>query len=256
MKNIAIVTGASGGLGKEFVKLILAMPEVDEIWAMARSRDKLEALAEELGEKVKPYPMDLSDVEAIKSFGESLESQDVSISFLINNAGFAKFCAYDDISLDESINMINLNVSGVVAMGLVCIPYMPKGSHMLNVASQASFQPLPYQNVYSSTKAFVRNYSRALNVELRDKGITVTAVCPGWIKTPLFDRGLIGAEKAASNFSNMSSPDDVARKAMKDALRGKDMSVYSFYVKLCHLVAKLLPQKLMIKIWLKQQKLS
>ena len=256
MKNIAIVTGASGGLGREFVRLILEMPEVDEVWAMARSLDKLEALASEFGDRVKPYPMDLSDVEAIKAFGESLKEADVKISFLVNNAGFAKFCAYDDISLDESINMINLNVSGVVAMGLVCIPYMPKGSHMINIASQASCQPLPYQNVYSSTKAFVRNYSRALNVELREKGIIVTAVCPGWIKTPLFDRGLIGAKKAASNFSNMSEPKDVAEKAMRDALRGKDMSVYSFYVKLCHLVAKILPQKLMIKIWLGQQKLS
>ena len=256
MKNIAIVTGASGGLGREFVRLILEKPEIDEVWAMARSRDKLEALASEFGDKVKVYPMDLSDVEAIKDFGESLKEADVKISFLVNNAGFAKFCAYNDISLDESINMINLNVSGVVAMGLVCIPYMPKGSHMINIASQASFQPLPYQNVYSSTKAFVRNYSRALNVELREKGIIVTAVCPGWIKTPLFDRGLIGAEKAASNFSNMSEPKDVAEQAMRDALRGKDMSVYSFYVKLCHLVAKILPQKLMIKIWLSQQKLS
>ncbi len=256
MKNIAIVTGASGGLGREFVKQILEMGKVDEIIAMARSKDKLDALAEEFGDKVKSYPIDLSDVEAIKKFGEHLAEEKPSVSMLVNNAGFAKFCDYDDISLDESINMINLNVSGVVAMGLVCIPFMPKGAHIINIASQASFQPLPYQNIYSSTKSFVRNYSRALNVELREKGIKVTAVCPGWIKTPLFDRGLIGAKKAASNFSNMSLPDAVAKKALKDALAGKDMSVYSFYVKLCHLVAKILPQKMMMKVWLKQQKLK
>lgn len=78
--------------------------------------------------------------------------------------------------------MIHVNIDAVVAMGLVCIPYMKKGSHLINIASQASFQPLPYQNIYSSTKSFVRNYSRALNVELKEKGIYVTAVCPGWIK--------------------------------------------------------------------------
>ena len=256
MKNIAIVTGASGGLGREFVKQILETQKVDEVIAIARNKEKLDMLSSEFGDKVKPYPMDLSNVESIKAFGEYLKGEEVKISLLVNNAGFAKFCSYDDITLDESINMINLNISGVVAMGLVCIPYIPEGGHIINIASQASFQPLPYQNIYSSTKSFVRNYSRALNVELREKKICVTAVCPGWIKTPLFDRGLIGAKKAASNFSNMSMPEDVARKALHDAMRGKDMSVYSFYVKLCHAVAKILPQRMMIKIWLKQQKLS
>ena len=91
--------------------------------------------------------------------------------------------------------MINLNISAVVALGLYCIPYMKPGSHIINIASQASFQPLPYQNIYSSTKAFVRNYTRALNVELKDRRITATAVCPGWIDTGLYERGLIGAKK-------------------------------------------------------------
>ncbi|MDO4501309.1 MAG: SDR family NAD(P)-dependent oxidoreductase, partial [Erysipelotrichaceae bacterium] len=166
----------------------------------------------------------------------------------------AKFCSYDDLSVDESINMIDLNISGVVAMGLVCIPHMEKGSHIINIASQASFQPLPYQNIYSSTKAFVRNYTRALNVELKDKGVTAIAVCPGWMKTGLFDRGLIGAKKATKNFIGMVTPDVVAKKALSDADKGKDMSVYGLYVKMCHLMAKFLPQKIMMKIWLMQQK--
>lgn len=184
------------------------------------------------------YPMDLSSLENIKTFGENPSLKNCNIRYLINNAGFAKFCSYDDISIDESINMIDLNISGVVAMGLVCIPHMKKGSHILNIASQASFQPLPYQNIYSSTKAFVRNYTRALNVELREKGITATAVCPGWMKTGLYDRGIIDA-----------------KKALADAEHGKDMSIYSSYVKTCHTIAKLLPQKTMMKLWLIQQRL-
>ena len=256
MKNVAIVTGASGGLGKEFVKLILEMPEIDEIWAMARSRDKLAALAAELGDKVKPYPADLSSIDAIKSFGEQMLSEDINVSILVNNAGYAKFGSYGDIDVDETVNMIDLNVNGVVAMALVCLPYMNKGAQMINIASQASFQPLPYLNVYAATKAFVRNYSRALNLELRDRGICVTAVCPGWIETPFFDRGLIGAEKTAKNFANMSQPKDVAKKAMRDAMRGKDISVYSLYVKFCHAVAKLLPQSAMMRFWLLQQRLK
>ena len=195
-KNIAIVTGASSGLGKEFVKLLSAKKGLDEIWIISRNEEKLKKIQKRYGEKIVVYPMDLSSLENIKAFGENPSLKNCNIRYLINNAGFAKFCSYDDISIDESINMIDLNISGVVAMGLVCIPHMKKGSHILNIASQASFQPLPYQNIYSSTKAFVRNYTRALNVELREKGITATAVCPGWMKTGLYDRGIIDAKKA------------------------------------------------------------
>lgn len=144
--------------------------------------------------------MDLSENNSAKLLAAELATANTEVKYLINNAGFAKFCSYDDISIDESLNMIDLNISAVVSLGLVCIPFMKKGSHIINIASQASFFPLPYQNIYSSTKAFVRNYTRALNVELKDKGITATAVCPGWMDTGLFARGVIGAEKGTKFF--------------------------------------------------------
>ena len=256
MKNIAIVTGASSGLGKEFVKLLIDDKNFDEIFILARSKDKLNELKNQYGNKIKPYPADLSDINNIKTFGKHLEKENVNVKLLINNAGFAKFCSYDDISIDESLNMINLNVSGVVAMGLVCIPFMSKDSHIINIASQASFQPLPYQNIYSSTKSFVKNYSRALNIELKEKGITVTAVCPGWIKTSLYDRGCINAVKGTTKFSHMVTPDVVAKKALKDAYKNKDISVYGIYVNFCRLLSKILPEKLIMKIWLLQQKIK
>lgn len=255
-KTIAVVTGASAGLGKEFVRLLLQKAELDEIWAIARNEQKLDALKTEFGEKIKTFSRDLSDMGQIKEFENIFQKEGVSIQYLINNAGFAKFCSYDDLSVDESVNMIELNISGLVAMGLICIPYMNQGAHLINIASQASFQPLPYQNIYSSTKAFVRNYTRALNVELKDKGITATAVCPGWMKTALIDNGLIGAQKATNRFRMMVTPDVVAEKALKDADRGRDISIYSAYVKMAHVVAKLLPQKAMMKIWLFQQRLK
>lgn len=252
-KNIAVVTGASSGLGKEFVKLLVKDNDVEEIWAIARNNNKLEQLSKKYGSKIKIFSIDLSNTKSIIDFSKILEANISNILYLINNAGFAKFCSYDDLSIEESINMIDLNCSGLVAMGLACIPYMKPGSHIINIASQASFQPLPYQNIYSSTKSFIRNYSRALNVELRDKGISVTAVCPGWIDTALYDRAIIGAKKATNNFKGMVTPDKVAKKAVKDANKNKDMSIYSLYVKYCHIIAKFLPQKLMMKIWLKQQ---
>ena len=253
MKNIAIVTGASSGLGKEFVKLLIDDKNIDKIFAIARSKDKLEELKVNYGNKIIPYSIDLSDTNNIKTFGNFLEKENTNIKILINNAGFAKFCSYDDISMDETLNMINLNISGVVAMGLVCIPFMNKDSHIINIASQAAFQPVPYQNVYSATKSFVKNYSRALNVELKEKGITVTAVCPGWIKTNLFDRGCINAKKATNKFAYMVTPDIIAKKALKDAYKNKDISVYGFYVNTCRFLSKILPEKLVMRVWLSMQ---
>ena len=214
----------------------------------------LEKVRAELGKKIVPFAMDLSITDNIRAFGEEPALKECCIRYLVNNAGYAKFCSYEDLSVEESVNMIDLNVSGVVAMGLVCLPHMERGSHLINIASQAAFQPLPYQNIYSSTKAFVRNYTRALNVELKERGITATAVCPGWMKTGLYDRGLIGAKKATRNFVNMVSPDGVAAKALKEADRGKDISVYSLYVKSCHMAARLFSQRFMMKLWMMQQR--
>lgn len=252
-KNIAIITGASSGFGKEFTKLLVTDETLDEIFVLSRSGDKLEALKSELGGKIKPYIIDLSVPEKIKEFGEYLKVQNTNVKILINNAGYAKFCSYDDLSIDESLNMINLNISGVVAMGLVCIPFMEEGSHILNIASQAGFQPVPYQNIYSATKSFVKNYSQALNVELKEKGISVTAVCPGWMKTNLYERGCIGARKATKRFMLMVSPEKAAKKALKDAYNNKDISIYGLHVKIAVWFTKFLPEKWIMKIWLLQQ---
>ncbi len=97
----------------------------------------------------------------------------------------------------------------------------------MNISSQASFQPLPYQNVYSSTKAFLRNYTRALHVELKGKDISATAVCPGWMRTALYQRAKVGAKKTVNNFLGMVTPDKVARKALCDA-KEKKYSRYGF----------------------------
>lgn len=255
-KRIAVITGANGGFGKEFVKLIEKENDVSEIWAIARNGKRLEELSNEYKGKIQTFSMDLTERENLYKIKKELENRDVSIKYLVNNAGFAKFCSYDDISVEESLNMIDLNVSAVVALGLICIPYMERNSYIINIASQSAFSPLPYQNLYSSTKAFVRNYTRALNVELKEKEIHTIAVCPGWMKTALFERSLIGAKKASNNFSGMVTPDVVAAKAFEDVKKGKDISVYGFWVKFTHVLSKILPQRLMMKIWLNQQKLK
>lgn len=255
-KRIGIVTGASGGFGKEFIKLLQKEKNVDEIWAVARDEKKLQSLQKDEkkgGKKVKIYSVDLCDKEELKAFGDKIQKSNAKITFLINNAGYGKFCSYEELNVEDTVNMIDLNCNAVVAMTLFCIPHMERGSHIINVSSQSAFQPLPYLNVYGATKVFVRHYSRALNIELKEKGITVTAVCPGWMKTAFFERADIGAKNSVNQYKGIAEPRKVAAKAMRDAKRGKDMSVYSIWVKGCHLGAKLLPQKLVMKVWLKQQ---
>ena len=130
-KKIAIVTGATGGLGREFVRLLLKEKNVDEIWALARNEKKLSRLKDKFGKKIKIYSIDLSSVRQIKCFGEELHEEagrkNLEISYLVNNAGFAKFCSYGDLSVEESLNMMHVNMDAVVAMGLVidmiCIPW-------------------------------------------------------------------------------------------------------------------------------------
>ena len=252
-KRIAIITGASGGLGREFVRELNPDTNLDEIYVLGRNENALNTLADEFGDKIKPYIIDLSDRTKIKEFEEYLKEQDVDIKILINNAGYAKFCSYDDISVEQSLDMIDVNVSAVTALSLVCIPYMQKGSHIINISSQAGFQPLPYMNIYASSKAFVKNYSQALNVELKSRGITVTAVCPGWIKTPFLNRAEVNAPKSPRHFWFKVTPDVVARKALNDAYKGKTTSVYGLYVNICRILTKILPEKVVMKLWLWQQ---
>ena len=255
-KDIAIITGAAGGLGREFVRLLDNDQNLDGIFVLGRNEEKLNSLVTEFGNKIKPYIIDLSDRNKIKEFEQYLKNQNVNIKTLINNAGYAKFCSYDDISFDESLDMMDVNVNAVVGLCIICIPFMQKGSHIINIASQAGFQPLPYMNIYASTKAFVKNYSQALNVELKAKGITVTAVCPGWIKTPFFSRAEINSPVAPRHFWFRVTPDIIAKKALEDAYKGKDISIYGLYVNICHIFTKILPEKFIIKFWLWQQKIK
>ena len=255
-KNIAIVTGASSGIGREFVALLLKEEGIDELWAIGLNEDRLKEVKETDRDRVRLFAMDLTDRKNLDILEALIVSESVNIKWLVNCAGYAKFCDWSGIDRYTSINMIDLNVSALVAMGLICLPYMKKGGHVVNMASQASFQPLPYQNIYSSTKAFVRNYTRALNVELKSKGVVATAVCPGWMQTRLIERAIVKGEKGTRVFPHIVYPEVVAKKAINDAKKSKDISIYGLYTKLSHTVAKILPQKCMMGIWLRQQRLK
>ena len=246
MKKIAILTGATGGLGREFLKQILN-EEIDEVWAIARNEQKLSELRKEHGEKVIPISIDLSDVEGLGQIKDMLEKNKTHVEYLINNAGLAKMGKYDDFSIEEIDKTINVNCKVPVMLSQICIPYMGKGSKILNVSSASAFQPNPYINLYAASKAFERSYSRALNVELEGTGITSVAVCPAWVDTDLLQKEINGKKV---KFPGLVTADRVVKQAIKDAKKGKDMSVCSLYVKCQHVNVKPLPQRLVMKIWM------
>ena len=245
-KRIAIITGASGGIGKEFTKLMLK-EEIDEIWAIARNQEKLQILRNELGDKIIIISKDLSIPSELLSIGELLKNQKPVIAYLINNAGIAKMGSYQEFTALEIMNTININCTALTVLCTLCIPFMKKGSRILNISSASSFQPLPYLNIYSATKVFERYYSRSLNIELKGTGITSTAVCPSWVDTELLKTELNGKK---FKFPGIVTPDRVAIKALRDAKRGKDMSVCTLRVKYGHLLAKIFPQKMVMISWL------
>lgn len=246
MKKIAILTGATGGLGREFLKQILN-EEIDEVWAIARNEQRLSELQEQYGEKVVPISIDLSEMQEIEQIRHLLDAKKPQVTYLINNAGMAKMGKYNDFSIEEIDKTINVNCKAPVMLAQICIPYMSKGSRILNISSASAFQPNPYINLYAASKAFERSYSRALNVELEGNGITSTAVCPGWIDTELLQKEINGKKV---KFPGLVTPDRVAKQAIKDAKKGKDMSVCSLYIKCQHLNVKLLPQRWVMKIWM------
>lgn len=244
-KRIAIVTGASAGIGKEFTKH-MRKEDIDEIWAVARKKDRLLALKQELGDKIVTISKDLTDRDDLYSFQELLSDQKPVIAYLVNNAGVAKMGSYQDFCLDEIEATIQINCTAMVILCTLCIPYMKSGSRIINISSAASFQPLPYLNLYAATKVFERSYSRSLNAELKGTGITATAVCPSWVDTELLLKEYNGHE---IQFPGLVSADLVVRKAMKDVKRGKDMSICTLHVKCVHLAAKLSPQSWAMNTW-------
>lgn len=252
MKKIAVITGASSGMGRDFVRMIDMIEDCREIWVIARRREKLEEIESENGKIIRPIELDLSKNESVIEYGKMLEKEKVEVIALVNAAGFGKFGKFEDIPLDEQMNMIDLNCKALMAVTYLTLPYMPEGSHVYQLGSQSSFQPVPYMTTYGATKAFVVSFSRALNKELEKRKIKVIAVCPGWVKTEFFDRAV--KDDTITYYSKFYTSKQVVSKAVKDMYRGKDVSVCGGLINWQRFLAKILPHKTVMKIWCNQQK--
>lgn len=259
MKTIAIVTGASSGIGKEFFLSLKGKNPVDEIWVIARGEEKLKALQAETETPIRIFPLDLSKTEAIPVLENALKQEEIQIEYLICASGFGRFAAVEDDDPAVLQNMVDLNCRSIVGVTTACYPYMKKGGMMLLVASVAAFQPIPYIATYAASKAFVLSYGRALNRELRkSKGAKVLCVCPFWTKTAFFDRAISKEQNTVvKKYAVMYQPSQIVTRAWKDAKKkNKDVSICGAYAKGQAWLVKLLPHKMVMNVWLNQQKLK
>ena len=253
--KIAIVTGASSGMGRQFVLQLKAYVQVDEIWAIARRKEALEALEEQCGVKVRPISLDLCEEESFRTMEKLLAEEKPDVKLLVNAAGFGKFGAYHKVSLTDESRMIDLNCKALLLMTRIVIPYMAPGSHILQLDSLSAFQPVPYITTYGATKAFVLSYSRSMNRELKSKGIRVMAMNPGWVKTEFFSHAFQTNEGEVQYFNRLYEADEVVATGLKDLYKTrKDYSIHGFPVKFQVFLVKLVPHRFVMDIWLNQQK--
>ncbi|WP_083428257.1 SDR family NAD(P)-dependent oxidoreductase [Murdochiella vaginalis] len=246
MQTIAIITGASSGLGWEFATQLDATERVDAFWLIARRRERLEALADTLTTPARSFAGDLTDPAFLETIRSTLQRESVQIATLVNSAGLGKIGKVGALGEEENAAMIELNVLALSRMTSLCLPYMQRGGRIFQLASVAAFSPQPTFAVYAATKSFVLSYSRALHRELQPQHITVTAVCPNPVETEFFDHA--GSVKAASAIKKIGveQAHTVVQTALRRAEKGKDISLSSGMAKCIHVVTKLLPHRFVL----------
>ncbi len=249
--KIAVVTGASSGIGREFVLALDREYAFDEIWAVARREERLRALSGECRTKIRPVPLDLSREDAAEKLAEEIKKENASLEMLVNGAGFGQFGEFSSLPIKDQLDEIDLNAKSLTAVTYALLPFMPEGSRIVNIASNSSWQPVPYMAVYAATKAYVMSFSRALGMELRERKIGVTAVAPGWIKTEFFDRAV--RDETITYYDRFYTARQVADKAMRDIRKKKEVSILGFPVRMQVRLVKLMPVKFVMSVWCRQQ---
>lgn len=255
MNKTALITGASGGIGLEFARLHAS--KGDNIVLVARSREKLAEVKTELESKFKVsiynIVKDLSIKDAAKEVFDEIKKQNIIIDYLINNAGFGDFGLFAKSNWEKQQGMINLNITALTQLTWLFLPEMISRGEgkILNVSSLAAFQPGPTMSVYFASKAFVLNFSEALNNELKDNGITVTALCPGSTESN-FHAVALGDPKLVRERKMMTTK-EVAEIGYRAMMKGKPVVIPGFKNAFLVFASKFAPRELVVKMTRKMQ---
>ena len=245
--EIAIVTGASSGLGREYAKL-LDQEGLDEIWLVARRRPQLETLAGELTTKSRIYALDLTDRASLLTLQQALAACQVTVRYLIHAAGFGKMGPVAAVPAGVLENMIDLNDRAAVSLVQAVLPYCHAGSHLVQICSCAAFLPIPELAVYAATKAFLLRYSRALAVELAPQGILVSAVCPYWMKDTEFIATARQTDEGRRfrHFPLAGTKEAVARRSFQAVKKGRVVITPDVVSTLLRFLSGWIPQSILL----------
>ncbi len=253
--KIALITGASSGMGREYAKQIDKMKECDEIWIVARREERLNVLKDELSTVTRVLPFDLTDGVQLGSLIEAVKSSGAEVKYLVNAAGFGKFGDYSEVSLSDIAGMIDLNDKALTLITAALIPQMKRGSHVIEMCSISAYLPLENMSVYAASKAYVLSYCYALRRELKKTSITVTAVCPGWVDTEFAACAHNGdGVNGPKDLKPITTADKVVRRAIKAANKNKPVSIYGATWKAMHVMTKILPKRFSMLFWHAMQK--
>ena len=247
--KIAVVTGASSGLGREFVRQLSARGGLDEIWVIARRENRLKELQSFCRCPIRPLPLDLTERGSIRQLSDLLQREQPEIRWLICAAGFGRIGLTSEILASDNDEMINLNCRAAVDVTTAALPWMHRGSRILEISSTAGFQPMPCINVYAATKAFLQSYAKTLHYELLGSGIHVTAVCPYWIKdTEFIPKAQRVDPTCFRHFPLASHTHTVARWALADSDRNLWISTPGPVCSIHRLFAKFIPDFIMVPL--------
>ena len=228
---IAIVTGASSGMGAEFCRA-LDREGLDGIWLVARRAERLERVAAELKTPYLIFSTDLSTAEGLDVLRREIADRDPDIRYLVNCAGFGRFGRSWEIPAGETRSMIDLNAGALTEVTDMCIPHMAPGAGIIELCSASAYISLEGLNVYAATKAYVRSYTNGLRAELKPMGINVLEVSPGWVDTDFI--GLCRSEHDVPDrvFKHLLRKEDVVSKSMEALRRGKKRCVPGLFYRM------------------------
>ncbi|MDN3020047.1 SDR family oxidoreductase [Paenibacillus sp. BSR1-1] len=246
MKKTALITGATSGLGYEFVKLFAN--DGYNLVLVARDEAKLKEIKQSYSQvEVTVIPKDLSVIGAAKEVFREIEDRGIVIDVLVNNAGFGLLGTFAELDIQKQINMIQLNITALTELTYYCLQKMKQRNvgRILNVASTAAFQPGPQMAVYYATKAYVLSFSEALVEELSGSSVTVTTLCPGPTKTNF---GAVANVEGTKMFSRAMASDQVAKSGYKALMSGKRVVVTGGFNKAGAVGAKFMPRSLAAKV--------
>ncbi len=248
--KIAIITGASSGIGREFALAIDKKYSLDCIWLVSRRAEKLKETASLMRTKTEIIPVDLAQENAFENIRNKIQNEKPHIQLLVNAAGFGKFGGTKTLSDEDAENMINVNIRALTMITKHCIPYMATGGHIINMASASAFVSLPHFGIYSATKSYVMQFSLALSDELRNSCVGVTAVCPYWVASEFIPTAQDTADgDDINNFMFITYPFNVAEQALCDSECGKILSLVGMVPKIIKCLSKLLPVHCQHTIW-------